>query len=681
MTLLKWNLWALTFVVLVSCGGGGGGGGDSSPSNLEDNPEPELPQDLQTGIFTDAPVTGLRYEHGRITGYTDDGEFQYDANSSDPVCFYIGEVRLGCSVVGAIITPFDLSAPGQPAGLQSGYNITRLLNSLDVSDTPEISLSEETRRATGIITFAVSDAVFATDELVVDLVNRYAPEGVLLSREQASNLIADNADVQTAISNLNQVLNESVSGITIRWNGALTGPGVLAHIESESESGNKEHLYLEVGINRGSLFLQKTTYIDSDGKYVYITWGEDGNPKRVVRNGVVYGYFNFLKTRQEDWINTSTYQPQRTGYLVGNGGFSDKIETGYVSPQIADELELLVGNLGNQALSQASMLRIASHAMIVNQYVLCSGNAANECATQVSDALLNAQADSGYEDQVISWVPEFLETDLCLPAVDETSPRSCGFTPNLEEFTVVLSSRAQNFSGMVEPDWNFPPDDLPQDILDALSTFKIEMSKKFGGVEAVIRWWCEADRVIYEFSDDVFYLGDRGGSLDCSLERNSYNQIINCFVGGARNISNIAYCPSYGINSTADWPGYMSDRSLVMDVASKVRSGFGFILRDYGTTRYLAGDIAYVTEDEYAIFQSGQAYVRALFDESGRDLEKQSYYQTRADGFPFRAMINYDYSGDGVWYKGYFWAWVSNGYFRGPDGSELRIGFAHGNDF
>ncbi|HCB39543.1 MAG TPA: hypothetical protein DEP79_07620, partial [Gammaproteobacteria bacterium] len=230
MTLLKWNLWALTFVVLVSCGGGGGGGGDSSPSNLEDNPEPELPQDLQTGIFTDAPVTGLRYEHGRITGYTDDGEFQYDANSSDPVCFYIGEVRLGCSVVGAIITPFDLSAPGQPAGLQSGYNITRLLNSLDVSDTPEISLSEETRRATGIITFAVSDAVFATDELVVDLVNRYAPEGVLLSREQASNLIADNADVQTAISNLNQVLNESVSGITIRWNGALTGPGVLAHI-------------------------------------------------------------------------------------------------------------------------------------------------------------------------------------------------------------------------------------------------------------------------------------------------------------------------------------------------------------------------------------------------------------------------------------------------------------------
>ena len=118
-----------------------------------------------------------------------------------------------------------------------------------------------------------------------------------------------------------------------------------------------------------------------------------------------------------------------------------------------------------------------------------------------------------------------------------------------------------------------------------------------------------------------------------------------------------------------------------MDVASKVRSGFGFILRDYGTTRYLAGDIAYVTEDEYAIFQSGQGYVRALFDESGRDLEKQSYYQTRADGFPFRAMINYDYSGDGVWYKGYFWAWVSNGYFRGPDGSELRIGFAHGNDF
>ena len=161
------------------------------------------------------------------------------------------------------------------------------------------------------------------------------------------------------------------------------------------------------------------------------------------------------------------------------------------------------------------------------------------------DLVLDIQPDADYFTTSPNQI--FLETDLCLPAVDETSPRSCGFTPNLEEFTVVLSSRAQNFSGMVEPDWNFPPDDLPQDILDALSTFKIEMSKKFGGVEAVIRWWCEADRVIYEFSDDVFYLGDRGGSLDCSLERNSYNQIINCFVGGARNISNIAYLEIYDI--------------------------------------------------------------------------------------------------------------------------------------
>ena len=659
--------------LLTSCGGGGGSGssgGDNSPNNLGNDPDPALPQDLQSGLFTDAPVTGLRYEQGSITGYTANGQFQFDANSSEPVCFYLGEVRLGCSNGGAIVTPFDLSAPGQPAGLQSGYNITRLLNSLDTTDTPEITLPENINGARGVVNFAVSDGMFTTDELVIDLVNRYSPEGSLLSREQASTLIADNADVQAAISNLNQELAQSVSGITLRWNSALSGPGVLAHIESDSGSSTQEHLYLEVGIDDGQSYLQRTTHIDASGQYVYITWNQDGTPDRVIKNGVVYGYFNFLNTRLEDWVDTSTYQPQRTGYLIGNGGFSDKIETGFVSSQISRELVVLMSELGNQPLPQESMLRIASHAMVVTQNVQCAGEVARECGTKTSDALLNAIADNHYRNQIVTWIPQALEPDLCLPAVDVNAPQSCGFTPNLEAFNVVLSSRMQEYSGMEKPEWSTLPEDLDEGYEYLLSSFWINMDKDIGGVRARFGWRCEVDRVIYGFSDDVYYVGDLKGDLDCTP-----NNRIWCSVGGS---SGHHICSDYGIYSTDDWPGFANDAHLVMNVASKLKSGFGFVLRNYGTVS--RDDKEYLSNDFYSYRQSTREYLEFRSSLSGRDTSDESFYvaEPYMNTFIFYPILSVSPHNED-WTQGFSWGWLGNGMYRSSNGTELAIFYGHGN--
>jgi hypothetical protein len=81
-------------------------------------------------LFIDAPVAGVRYVSGTLTGITDDrGEFRYPAGET--VRFFIGDIALGTAVQGkAVITPLDL-VPDGTLDSPAVINIARLLQSLD----------------------------------------------------------------------------------------------------------------------------------------------------------------------------------------------------------------------------------------------------------------------------------------------------------------------------------------------------------------------------------------------------------------------------------------------------------------------------------------------------------------------------------------------------------------------
>lgn len=83
-----------------------------------------------TGSFVDAPVQGMVYRSGSLSGITGPGgEFEYEPD--EPVQFLIGDIRLGQPVNGkAVVTPLDL-VPGGNIDTPSVLNIARLLQSLD----------------------------------------------------------------------------------------------------------------------------------------------------------------------------------------------------------------------------------------------------------------------------------------------------------------------------------------------------------------------------------------------------------------------------------------------------------------------------------------------------------------------------------------------------------------------
>ena len=682
MNIVKGILFAASFGLVVSCGGGGGSGSsgdDSSPNNLGNDPDPALPQDLQSGLFTDAPVTGLRYEQGSITGYTANGQFQFDANSSEPVCFYLGEVRLGCSNGGAIVTPFDLSAPGQPAGLQSGYNITRLLNSLDTTDTPEITLPENINGARGVVNFAVSDGMFTTDELVIDLVNRYSPEGSLLSREQASTLIADNADVQAAISNLNQVLNREISEITIEWDSTLNGPGVLAHVISVSAGtpANEGHLYIEIGDDSGELYLQRTTYISASQGYVYVSWNKNGIPERVSLNGRTYGYFNYLETLMADWVNTSAYHPRKAGYLVGEGGFSDKIETGYVSDQISQDVLAITNILGTDQFAQGDMLRLASHSMFVIQNILCAGTIDGSCGSRASDALLNAVGDAGYSSQILSWVPRTLDTDICLPDLDINGLNGCGDTPNLDEFNVVMSQRVNSYSGMESPHWARIPYDIEGLDVEPLLKFGVNIEKVIDGIRLKNSMRCDSETIVYEFSDGNFYIAERSGELSCT-------ESTQVFCYSLERHDRVS-CDENGYYSVSDWPDFDADIQLAYDVVSQVkRKGVGFILNYYRSDS--RGDRWYYSKDLSRYDISPEEYYQTLPGQAGSSEEQYALYvlSPREQFVPLYSSLEVvpryiENPEEGAWPQGRFWTWGGSALYRSNTGSEITVAIGKGN--
>ena len=84
-------VFALPFVLGGNCAFFFSSGGGSSD---DDEPRKGLTVVVTDGQFVDAPVQGLYYESGTLSGFTDrDGRFQYEEGGE--VRFFIGDIPLG----------------------------------------------------------------------------------------------------------------------------------------------------------------------------------------------------------------------------------------------------------------------------------------------------------------------------------------------------------------------------------------------------------------------------------------------------------------------------------------------------------------------------------------------------------------------------------------------------------
>jgi hypothetical protein len=101
----------------------------NNPCNSKNNTTSEALLVINEGRLIDAPVQGVRYESGSVSGFTGAlGEFRYEAGNT--IRFSIG-IALGNAVKGkSVITPLDL-VPDGTIDTPAVVNIARLLQSLD----------------------------------------------------------------------------------------------------------------------------------------------------------------------------------------------------------------------------------------------------------------------------------------------------------------------------------------------------------------------------------------------------------------------------------------------------------------------------------------------------------------------------------------------------------------------
>lgn len=98
-------------------------GGNDTPTTINDPA-------IQTGVFLDSAVQGLRYRTNSLNGETDSaGRFSY--TSGETVSFYIGDILLGSTTAKAIVTPLDLVPGATNETDPTVTNLLRFLQSLD----------------------------------------------------------------------------------------------------------------------------------------------------------------------------------------------------------------------------------------------------------------------------------------------------------------------------------------------------------------------------------------------------------------------------------------------------------------------------------------------------------------------------------------------------------------------
>ena len=158
---------------------------------------------IQDGQLVDAPVEGVRFESGTLSGVTGpNGEFQFEDGAT--VAFFIGDIPLGGAVPGkALVTPLDL-VPGGNIDTPAVINIARLLQSLDaLPGDARITIPAQVRglarRSNSGLSASIDALDFADDaafvnaasQLVATLTQAYGFTAVLVDAATARQHLQD----------------------------------------------------------------------------------------------------------------------------------------------------------------------------------------------------------------------------------------------------------------------------------------------------------------------------------------------------------------------------------------------------------------------------------------------------------------------------------------------------------
>lgn len=177
-----------------------------TPCDSQNNTDPIVVVTVDNGQLIDAPVQGVRYESGSVSGVTGDlGEFQYETGGT--VRFFIGDIALGEAVRGkAVITPIDL-VPNGTIDTPAVVNIARLLQSLDSKPGDNRITIPAALRADAVLSNGGVDTsiryldfsdetafVNAATQLVSTLTASYPFTAVLVDRQSARKHLARTLD-------------------------------------------------------------------------------------------------------------------------------------------------------------------------------------------------------------------------------------------------------------------------------------------------------------------------------------------------------------------------------------------------------------------------------------------------------------------------------------------------------
>ena len=191
---LRYLKLSLMCLLLIDCGGGGGGSASSTAPSI--------------GYFVDAPVNGVTYNCGALSGTTGtNGSFSYDAGTS--CTFSLGNVTIGSlsSVPSdGNVTPFDVAGVSRSNATAPGaIAVAQFLQSLDSgSNSGVITIPQSVTAALSAVpatTIVTSSGIPASTATLQSLVTAASPTASLVSSAIAAATM--NAYIQTANININ----------------------------------------------------------------------------------------------------------------------------------------------------------------------------------------------------------------------------------------------------------------------------------------------------------------------------------------------------------------------------------------------------------------------------------------------------------------------------------------------
>jgi hypothetical protein len=415
----KTVLSTLLVLTLSACGGGGGGDGSPSPASVSPNPGNgggNPPPNLQTGIFTDSPVAGLRYRQGEIQGVTDtDGRFTYDSNNAAKIEFLISNASIGFARGAPAVTPFDLQTEAGSLNYHRGINVSRLLVSLDVDSNPSngIELSSDLEGFAGNFPFDLQPSEFGQDAQLVRMLPLFGVSQ-LASEDDVLDHIADNNIIVQKLDSARAQL-DALGNVRVRWNPDLDSAGVLADIQAD----NGERLIILVD-GTTALHVSAAVYFDAAGRYAFVSYLPNGTPHSINANGSAIRTLTVNNPQSfADYVlalDLPNYTAPTNRLLIDTS--SDSITLGHAHPSTSTSVVTTISRLLESIADDNDMLNLASSIMGDITPAFC--NEERQCSSNsiLSYGLQQAISDTQYLGQRFSLSQvgssALTVTDLCL---------------------------------------------------------------------------------------------------------------------------------------------------------------------------------------------------------------------------------------------------------------------------